>query len=189
MERIKVSDEWRLLKADTTFEMEFSKPIDKSIALKAMKDAIKAINYEDGYADLWLQDLADCKKENGFDILSALYGDEFYQYIPAMCKAVAEALPEIGFCGYACNDSLKCYSVDEFEFSYDGKKLSLKETYADDDCGFFCPDCGMWILPAHALRSYEDDDEIDCDDCDKVFKFSELKYVPPTINNLEFCIR
>ena len=178
MERIKVSDNWRFLHTDSTFEMKFSAEADKSKALDAIRTAIKAIDYENGYSDLWLQDLEDCTLMNGFEIESTLWSDEFNRYIPAMCKAVAAALPGVPFSGSACHDSLKCNYIDSFEFSYDGAILHIKETFEDDDCGYFCPECGEWV--ANVYHEFESD-EVECFDCEETVRVSDLKFVPPTV--------
>ena len=186
MERINVSAEWRAHKTDSFFEMKFADKENKSKALDAIRTAIKGINYENGYSDLWLQDLEDCTLENGFEIRSTLWSDEFNQYIPAMCKAVAVALSGSSFSGSACHDSLKCYYIDNFEYSFDGATLHIKERFEDDECGYFCPDCGSWIRPADC--SFEDDEEIECDDCEEVFKVSDLNYIPAVVTHYEIKI-
>ena len=176
MERINVSEAWRMHQCDTTFELRFAENVDMNKAFEAMKAAVEEINYENGYADIWLQDLGDCCDKDHFEILSKLWTEEFEMYIPAMCKAVAAAFPNVSFNGYACYDSLKCYCVDDYEFSFNGSCLHIEETFADDECGYFCPDCGYQV----AFYNEEfDSDEIECDDCKETIKVADLKYVPP----------
>ena len=177
-ERIEVSPDWRLMQCDTTFKMVFTEGADTERAYEAIVEVIESFNFEDGYADIWLQDLGDSRSENSFDIISKLWCDEFAQYIPAMAKAIAKALPTSCFSGYGCHDSLKCFYVHEFEFEYNHRDLKIKETFMDDDYGYFCPECGFQIELPYA--EFEDE-EIECEDCGKTFKVADLKYVPPVI--------
>lgn len=186
MTRINVTDDWRMLNTDTTFTMIFAYEADTNKALEAIKNAIEKINYENGYAALWIQDLSDSRTNNSFEIESTLWCDEFAQYIPAMVKAVAEALPSVPFTGSAQHDSLKCFYIDEFEFSFDGTQLYIKETFMDDDNGYFCPDCGY--LVAYPYEEF-DSDEIECDDCEEMIKVADLKYVPPVVTEETITIR
>ena len=116
--------------------------------------------------------------QNSFDIFSKLWSDEYVQYIPAMIKAVAKALPTSCFSGYANHDSLTDYYVHKFEFEFICKVLKIKETIADEETGYFCPECGYQIRTPYA--EFEDE-EIECDDCGKTFKVADLKYVPAVI--------
>ena len=78
--------------------MEFSSEVDMHKAYEAMEAAVMSIVDENGYYDLWLQDLGDGCGNNRFVIeYSTLYSDEFTNYVPAMCKAVAEAFPSVSF--------------------------------------------------------------------------------------------
>lgn len=178
MTRINVSNSWRMMHTDTTFKMTFSEKADTNKALEAIKTAITAINYENGYAELWLQDLSDSRTNSSFEINSTLWSYEFAQYIPAMLKAVAEALPTVSFNGFAVHDSLKCFYVDEFEFSFDGNNLHIKETFMDDESGYFCPKCGCFV--AYPYEEFESE-EIQCEDCEETIKVADLKYVAPTV--------
>ena len=118
MERINVSEAFRVCQSNCNFKMEFSTEIDMHKAYEAMRTAVMSIVDEDGYYDLWLQDLADGCGNNRFVIeYSTLRSYEFNEYIPAMCKAVAEAIPDVNFEVYAYYDDLQCYWVDEFEAS------------------------------------------------------------------------
>jgi len=182
MERINVSEGFRVMKTNCHFKMEFSAKVDMRKAYEAMEAAVMAIADTDGYYPLWLQDLGDCRDNDCFDIDSTLYSDEFNRYVPAMYKAVAEEFPSSDFEAYAWYDDLKCYWVDEFEASFKDHHLTITETFADDDCGYFCPDCGC---PIGSCDRVFDDDEIVCYDCDETIKVSSLKYVPPTVTVTE----
>ena len=179
MNRITVSEGFRLEQTNAMFNMVFMEDADTSKAFEAIKRAISDINYENGYAALWIQDLGDSRTENSFEIESTLGCDEFIQYIPAMLKAVAEALPAASFKGSARYDSVQCFCVIEYEFSYSARKLQIKETFMDDDCGYFCPDCGYQVaLPFEAF----DSDEVECADCEETINVSDLKYIPPMVS-------
>ena len=178
MERINVTEIWRTHYTNTTFTMVFANETDTKKAFNAMEAAIKEINYEDGYADLWLQDLSDSRTDDSFDFESTLCWDEFTQYIPAMLKAVAEALPSVPFTGNAKYDSVSYIEVDEFEFAFSGNSLYIKETFTGEDHGYFCPECGSFVaLPWEQFES----DEIQCDDCEETIKVSDLMYVPSAV--------
>lgn len=179
MNRIIVSEGFRFEQTNAMFNMAFMRNTDTKKAFEAIQNAISGINYENGFAALWIQDLSDGRTENSFEIESTLECAEFIQYIPAMLKAVAEALPAASFKGSARYDSVKCFCVDEYEFSYNARKLHIKETFMDDDCGYFCPDCGSWV--AFPFEEF-DSDEIECDECEETIKVSDLKYVPPMVN-------
>ena len=178
MSKIEASEWFRMTHTDSTFKIEFDQVIDKNAAFIAIKNAVESINFENGYRDLWLQDLEECALENGFDIESTLWCDEFSRYIPAMCKAVAEVFPSVTFHGNACHDSVKCYCIYEFEYSYDGKDLHIKETIYDDEVGYFCPECGFRVAFADEIL---EEDEIVCEDCEETVKVADLEFVPPYV--------
>ena len=77
--------------------------------------------------------------------------------------------------------------IDNYEISYDGETLHITESFESDDHGYFCPECGWWIAPAHA--SFDDDEEIECDDCEGNIKVSDLKYIPAEVVHQEIKIR
>ena len=183
MERINVSEGFRVMQTNCHFKMEFSAKVDMRQAYEAMEAAVKAIADEDGYYPLWLQDLGDCCDNDCFDIESTLGCEEFYHYVPAMYKAVADALPSSEFEAYAWYDDLKCYWIDEFEASFKDRHLTITETFADDDCGYFCPACGSWVSSSGMVF---EGDEIICDDCDETIKVSDLVLVPPTVTVSEY---
>ena len=186
MERINVSDEFRFAQTNCSFKMEFHSKVDMRKAYEAMEAAVMAVADQHGYYQLWLQDLSDCCDTERFDINSTLLSDEFNKYAPAMCKAVAEAFPEVDFEAYAYYDDLRCYWVDEFEVAYKNHQLTITETFMDDDNGYFCPECGYSVGTVGMIF---DEDEITCDDCDEVTKVSDLKYVPPTVTKSEYFIK
>ncbi len=185
MERIIISEGFRVMKTNCHFKMEFSTKVDMRKAYESMEAAVKAIADTDGYYPLWLQDLSDCCDNDCFDIESTLYSEEFYRYVPAMYQAVAEVFPTTEFEAYARYDDQKCYWIDEFEASFKGNHLTITETFADDDCGYFCPECGSWIYPCGMVFK---GDEIICDDCDETIKVSDLVYVPATVTKSEYTI-
>ena len=184
MERINVSEASRICKSNCNFKMEFNVKADMNEAYEAMKAAVMSVVDEYGYYELWLQDLADGCKDNCFIIeQSTLCSDEFNNYIPAMCKAVAEAIPSIEFEAYAYYDDLQCYWVNEFEASFKDHHLNITESFQDDNCGYFCPDCGYQV---GIVGEIFEEDEIECDDCEEIIKVSDLKYVPPTVTKSEY---
>lgn len=183
MKRINVSEGFRIEQTNCHFKMEFSAKVDMRKAHEAMEAAVMAIAETDGYYPLWIQDLGDCCDNDCFDIDSTLECDEFNRYVPAMCKTVAEAFPATPFEAYAYYDDLRCYWVDEFEVSFKDHHLSITETFADDDCGYFCPECGSWVCSSGMVF---EGDEIVCDNCDETIKISALKYVPPTVTVTEY---
>ena len=185
-ERIVVSEAFRVCQTNCSFKMEFRSKVDMRKAYEAMETAVMAIADQHGYYQLWLQDLCDCCDAERFDINSTLYSFEFNEYVPAMCKAVAEALPTVGFEAYAYYDDLKCYWVDEFEVVYKDNLLSITESFADDDCGYFCPECGCQVGTVGMIL---ESDEIICDDCEERIRVSDLKYVPPAVTKSEYPIK
>ena len=185
MKKINVSEGFRVMQTNCHFKMEFSAKVDMRKAYEAMEAAVMAIAEADGYYPLWLQDLSDCCDNGSFDIDSTLGSDEFNRYVPAMCKAVAEAFPATAFEAYAYYDDLRCYWVDEFEASFKGNLLTITESFQDDDCGYFCPDCGGAIGSCGMIF---EDDEIVCSDCDETIKVSDLVYVPATVTKSEYTI-
>lgn len=186
MERINVNEEWRMMKTDSSFSINFASAIDRTVVFDAVRTAIGGINQQGGYVDLWIQDIGDSISDNGFSIESTLTSDEFNRYIPVMLKAIAEVAPNIPFKGNACHNSLKCYYIDEFVFSYDGKILMTKETISDERCGYFCPECGYPIEEWDAELS---DEMIECDDCGKELTMAELQFIPPITEEREVIIR
>ena len=62
MERINVSDEFRFAQTNCSFEMKLSTKADMRKVYEAMEAAVLSLVDEDddGYYELWLQDLADC---------------------------------------------------------------------------------------------------------------------------------
>ena len=57
--------------------------------------------------------------------------------------------------------------------------MSSKIATLNDDCGYFCPDCGYQVaLPFEEF----DTDEVECDDCEETIKVADLEYVPPMVN-------
>ncbi len=127
MERINVSESFRMCNTNTHFEMRFEGKADTKKALEAMLEVIDLNKYEEPYlpafSPLFIQDLGDNCTDNGFDFDSSLRSYEYEDIIPAMLKAVAKALPEMPFKGYSCFGATNCYDIHEIEFSYNGKQL------------------------------------------------------------------
>ncbi len=132
MERINVSEYFRFSESNCHFNMEFSSRVDMRKAYEAMEAAVMAIANEEGYYKLWLQDLGDCCDADKFEIMSTLMIAEFADYVPAMCKAVAEAIPMVDFTANAWYNDLRCYCVDGFEISFKGRHLTMTETFEDE---------------------------------------------------------
>lgn len=182
MERINVSESFRMCKTNTHFEMRFAENTDTKKALEAMLEVIDPKKYEDPYlqafSPLFIQDLGDNRTDNGFDFDSSLRSYEYEDLIPAMLKAIAKALPDASFEGCANFDDTSCYYIHDFEFSYNGKQLYIKSTFMDDEKGYFCPDCGYQVAEADHVF---DSDEIECEDCEEIIKVADLKYVPADV--------
>lgn len=188
-ERINVTAAWRIAQCNSTFKMTFKNPVDMNKAYEAMKNAIEEIgcdSWKPMLTDLWLQDLADCTSKDCFKIISALTSNSFADYIPAMCKAVAEAFPEIEFEGCADYDDLKCYYVHTFDFTYSKNALQIKSDLREDECGYFCPECGE--LVANIDEEF-DSDEIECMDCGEIVSVSELEKREPEITTTTIIIK
>lgn len=64
--------------------------------------------------------------------------------------------------------------------------LSITESFEDDDCGYFCPECGYQVGTPH--EEFEDE-EITCFDCDETIKVSDLVFVPATVTKTEYFIK
>ena len=146
MERINVSKAFRVCKTNCGFKMSFNSAVDMRKAYEAMESAVMSIVDENGYYALWLQDLGDCCTADNFDFNSTLGWEEFMTYVPVMLKAVAETLPSAEFEASAWYDDLRCYCVDEFEASFKDHLLTITETFADDDHGYFCPTADFRLL-------------------------------------------
>ena len=115
------------------FKMKYNSTVDMRKVYEAMEAGVMSTVDKEGYYELWLQDLADCCEDTSFKIDSTLYSEEFVHYVPAMCKAVAEAFPSVEFEASAWYDDLRCYWVDDFEVSYKGHLLSITETLGDQN--------------------------------------------------------
>ena len=183
MERIIVSEQFRLSKTNCSFEAEFNEKIDLREVYKVMEAAVKALNYEDPYTTLWLQDLSDSCETDIIDYQSTLASEAFAFYVPAMIEAVAKAFPEVAFEVHANYDDQRCLYIDDFKASFSDHHLIITEEFDSDDYGYFCPECGSWIAP-----SWEDfgGEAVVCDGCDESFDVSRLKYVPPFVEVHEF---
>lgn len=189
MERIVVSNAWRVSQCNSTFNMKFASEVDMNKAFKAMENAIMGIDkeyYKDYLKEIWLQDLGDCCKGDKFDIMSALSCEAFSDYIPEMCKAVANAFPEIEFEGYAYYDDLQCYYVVDYNFSYKNGVLSFTRDFRDDECGYFCPECGCFV--AYYGNDF-DEETVVCDDCDETIKIADLVVRKPALSKFEYKIK
>ena len=170
---------WTLNHRFGEITFEFSKSVDIHKAF----DAMKAANTE---SETWLDSLCDGEDGSntiGWGLDAGVYPDA----VPAFCKAVAETFSDNTFHGGADFTDTRCYWIDQFDFSYDGETLQITESFESDDHGYFCPECGCWIAPAHA--SFDDDEEIECDDCEENIKASDLKYVPAEVVHQEIKIR
>ncbi len=178
MKKTNESKTWNIDHRFGEITFDFAKEVDIHKAFEAMKAAASE-------NAPWLDSLSD--NENG--TIKIGYGFDsgvFPDAIPAICKAVAEIFTDNTFAGSAIFDDTRCLWIDQFDFTFDGKDLFITETFEDDECGYFCPECGCWIRPAHA--SFGDDEEIECDDCEETFKASELKYVPSVVTETTYSI-
>ncbi len=186
MERIIVSEHFRMNKTNCDFEVNFSAKIDLLKAYEEMVAAVKALDREDPYTALWLQDLADSCQAGKIDYQSTLESDTFFHYIPAMIKAIANAFPEVSFEAHANYDDQRCLYVDDFKASFSNHHLTITEQFDDDNHGYFCPECGSWIAPSWAEF---DEESIVCDGCEESIDVSNLKFVPPLVEVHEYEIR
>ena len=186
MERIVVSEWFRTSKTNCDFEVNFSAKIDLLKAYEEMAAAVKALDFEDPYTALWLQDLGDSCEAGKIDYQSTLESETFVHYVPAMIKAIAKAFPEVSFEAHANYDDQRCYYVDDFKASYSNHHLIITEQFDSDDYGYFCPECGSWIAPS---LDYFDDETVVCDGCEESFDVSNLKFVPPFVEVHEYEIR
>ena len=186
MERIIVSDQFRLDKTNCSFEVEFSEKIDMREVYKVMEAAVKALNYEDPYTALWLQDLSDSCEAGKIDYESTLASEAFAFYVPAMVEALAKAFSEVSFEAHADYDDQRCFYVDDFKASFGNHHLTITEQFNSDDYGYFCPECGSWIAPSWETF---DGETVSCDGCDESFDVSSLKFVPPFEEVHEYEIR
>ena len=153
-----------------------------------MAAAVKALDFEDPYTALWLQDLGDSCEAGKIDYQSTLESETFVHFIPAMIEAIAKAFPEVSFEAHASYNDQSCLYVDIFEASFSEHHLTITEKFTDDENGYFCPECGAWILRVTANENYDADEEIECGECEESFKLSDLKFVPPTVTNYEIKI-
>ena len=186
MERIIVSEYFRMNKTNCDFEVNFNAKIDLRKAYEEMVAAVKALDREDPYTALWLQDLADSCQAGKIDYQSTLESDTFFHYIPAMIKAIANAFPEVSFEAHANYDDQRCLYVDDFKASFSNHHLTITEQFDDDTHGYFCPECGSWIAPSWAEF---DEESIVCDGCEESIDVSNLKFVPPLVEVHEYEIR
>ena len=153
---------------ENAIHFEFSESIDLRKVFEVMKYSVGSIGN-------WLKAL-ESTRGGSFEFAYSIDEDSLSKGIPVICKAIVEAFPAVCFSGHAWYDSVKCYSVDEFEFSYDGSTLRLKENIYNSESGYFCPECGYVVAYANEVI---DGDEIECDDCGEILKVSDLKYVAP----------
>ena len=118
MERIIVTEQFRMNKTNCDFEVNFSAKIDLLKAYEEMAAAVKALDFEDPYTALWLQDLSDSCETDKIDYQSTLASEAFAFYVPAMIEAVAKAFPEVGFEANANYDDQRCLYIDDFKASF-----------------------------------------------------------------------
>ena len=166
---------WNLEFPYSCIRFEFAESVDINKAFDAMKSSVNGIG-------AWAEVLVS-NEPNTFIFHLGVLSDDYYHGIPVICKAIAEAIPAVCFNGYAVFDH---YDIDEFEFSYDGSILQMKETFYGEDCGYFCPECGG--LAAYADEEI-DGDEIACENCEELIKVSDLKYVAPLVSEEVLRIR
>ena len=177
MKKTNESKTWNINHYCGEITFKFSKSVDIRKAFEAMKAA-------DTESESWLDHIS-FNDTNTVEIEWRLEIAEFVEITPAICKAIAETFSSDAFEGHAYFDDLRCYCVDEYDYAYDGETLRIKETFADDEIGYFCPDCGFQV----AFWDDEfDDTEIECGDCEETFKVFDLKYVPPIVNKYEIKI-
>ena len=81
MERIVVSEWFRISKTNCDFEVNFNAKIDLLKAYEEMAAAVKALDFEDPYTALWLQDLNDSCEAGKIDYQSTLESETFVHFI------------------------------------------------------------------------------------------------------------
>lgn len=168
----------------TTITMKFAEEVNMDKCYEVIKAAYESIV---DYESEWIKEFGECCFGKKGYVEHGIWCDVFTQFVPKMVKAVAEEFPKVPFNGYAIHDDMKCLWIDDFDYSYDGSNLNIKETFIDEDCGYFCPECGL--LVACANEELDADESIECDDCEKEIKVADLKYVPPTITEETIHIR
>ena len=160
------SEVWNFSYYNGGVRIKFSESVDIHKAFEAMmvsKDQF-------GNDDIWMDWMPRDFSEEAFTIV----------------KALAEIFPTVPFEGNIWYTDYHCYCDIDIEFSYNDMRLCLTESFADDDCGYFCPKCGLQVGLAHTKY---DEEEIECDDCGEVIKVSDLKYVPTEIIKREYIIK
>ena len=155
---------------------EFTKSVD-------IRKAFAAIPAEKA---TWLEYLIETDTDT-FTVNARIRTEGFLEEVPAFYKAVAETFSDVTFTGNAWFSDTSCYWEDSYEISYNDGLLCMTETFADDEYGYFCPECGYWVAPYN--ETFDDDEEIECDDCEALIKVSDLKYVPPLVEKHEIRIK
>ena len=182
-ERIIVATGWRLNNCCVNFEIDFNNEVNMEVVYEAMANAIEG--KEGAYKELFLHDLEDSCKGRQIDVWTALGYEAYTEFIPEVLKAAAAASPDTNFEGRAVFDDTRCYYIHTFNFNYEDGVLTIEETIVDDECGYFCPDCGSFVA-----YIYDDlESEMECEDCETMIAAEELIKKDATENTFIYKIR
>ena len=170
------SKTWSLNFRNSEFHIEFTESVD-------IREAFAAIPADN---TAWMEHIADTDNDT-INVGCRFRSFGFVEFVPAFFKAVAETFPAVAFSGDAWMSDMSCYWEDSYEVSYNNGVISMTETFADDEHGYFCPECGSWVAPCH--ETFDEDEEIECEDCEEVIDAADLEFVPPTVTKHEIVIK
>jgi len=182
MKKTNENKTWNFNFYNGSIEINFTESVDIRKAFAAMIDTTNDVS--------WLDELNGKETDTDtFEMSCMMYStDDVGESIRNIITAIAETFPTVPFNGSVWYDAWKCYCDIDYEFSYNDGILNMTESFADEDHGYFCPECGAWILRVTANENYDADEEIECGECEESFKLSDLKFVPPTVTNYEIKI-
>ncbi len=178
MKNTNESKTWKFDFDNGVIRFEFAQSVDIRKAFEAMKATTDD--------ESWMDKLNGIESNvDTFEMDCEMYGDESSEGFTSIVKAVAEVFSAVPFVGSLSFSSDYNYCDIDLEFSYSDKQLHVTETFAGDDNGYFCPECGFQVGPVGTVF---EEDEITCDDCDEVIKISDLVFVPATVTKSEYVI-
>ena len=169
------SKTWNFIFFNCEIHFEFAESVD-------IRKALETIPSEKA---TWMSYLCDTNTDT-FNLDCRVKFGGYNEEFPALYKAVAEYFQSIDFTGDCSYSDTICYDERFVEIRYSKNTLHVTETIEDDECGYYCPDCGCWIAPAGDELAA--DEELECEECGKVFKVSDLKFVPPYVCHDEYII-
>lgn len=174
MKKATESKTWSITLGNSEIEIRFDESVD-------IRKAFDAIPPEKA---TWMTYMRESDtKENTICVDCYFESFGFNEEVPALIKAIAETFPSIPSCGSAWYQDRRCYDNEYIDFAYSNGLLQMTEKVANDDNGYFCPDCGYWIAGADVI--FNEDEGFECDDCEKTLKVSDLKYIPLFVEHHE----